>query len=225
MVSHAGKERFHLCLVGQHCAQVFLIRAIRAGSPNWPSRQLFRAAKWLWPHCLLHLCIQSAGEADWALSCCFGGRSLPEGLGKVPRSSVHIPIWLQKADESARDHQLPISAALSLRTWREQATLSCPQHTNVPLCFQCHSAVSYSSLSTVRLLWQPSCIILSNICWFTGERVHFAKMGHHLLSQKLLECLCNGKAAPLLFWGCSFGVQYSPLSVCCKTMYCITSLN
>lgn len=33
-----------------------------------------------------------------ALRCCFGEKNLPEGQRKVPPSSVHIPIWLQKAD-------------------------------------------------------------------------------------------------------------------------------
>lgn len=63
---------------------------------HWPSRQLFREAKRLWPHCLLQV-LPERWRSRRALCCCFGERSLPDRQGNIPLSSVHIIIWLQKA--------------------------------------------------------------------------------------------------------------------------------
>lgn len=89
---------------------------IRAGSTHWPSRWLFRAAKWLRPHCLFDMCFQSAGEvgghraAALERGVCLKAR----GESHLAAAFVHTPVWLQKASESTPSCQLPISAALSL---------------------------------------------------------------------------------------------------------------
>lgn len=132
-------------------------------------------------------------RSRWALCCCFGERSLSEGQGKVLPSSVHIPIWLQKAGESAPDFHFPVSAALSLHAGLHMDTPGLPVlspalttgSTNVPFCLQRQKALSYlqQSVTTVRLLlyYFKPCLLIH---W---ERVDFAKLRHHLLVQKLLE--------------------------------------
>lgn len=155
----------------------FWYMPVRAGSMRWPSRQLFRAAKWLWPHGLLHRCFQSAGAAGGRCAAALERRVCLKDR-KVPPGSVHVPIWLQKAGESApdclhADRTRPPCAVPSPTLWKHQRSLSLPMLKSPEL---------QQLVTTVRLLWQPYCIIISSACWFTGERVDFAKLRHHLLA-------------------------------------------
>lgn len=75
---------------------------------------------------------------------------------------------------------------------------------NILFCLECWKDLSYSSLSQ---LWQHGCIILSSVCWFTGERE--GGLCQTEASQTRSEApgvsVCNQKAASYLFPGCSFG--------------------
>lgn len=82
------------------------------------------------------------------------------------------------------------------------------------------------SVTTARLLWQPHHIILSGVSWFNGERVDFAKLRHHLLAQKPLEWgSLQWEGSSIAIPEGNFRVQHIPSSVCCKTIYCMSSLN
>lgn len=132
----------------------FCYVSVRADSTHWPSRPLFRAAKWLWSRCLFDMCFQSAGEAGGhCVAASERGVCLKAG-GKshLAAAFVHTPVWLEKASEST-PLQVPISAALSrhagLHTEQPPCPVPSPNHwsTNIPFCLRCWKALNYSSLS------------------------------------------------------------------------------
>lgn len=92
------RKGFSLCLVGQCCAQAFLTLAHPSLLYTLAKRDSKMSVASLYASSVLPECWRSRR----ALCCCFG---VPEGQRKVPPSSVHIPIWLQKAGESTPDHQ------------------------------------------------------------------------------------------------------------------------
>ena len=112
---HAQK-RFHLCLVGQRCAQVSLICAHQTWLYTLAKQATIQGSKVIVASLPASSVLPECWRGRRALCCSFGERSLREGQGKVPPSTVRIATWLRKAGESAPDRRLPVSAARSLHT-------------------------------------------------------------------------------------------------------------